>query len=183
MIYLLASPCRPAKMGKWMLSWKGSPKASPIRSSHSPFIMWMAIAFAQEATSVVGPIGKPRILEFVLLAPMARDYYGIVEEISKLNFECCKAHNPIVFKCHWFDPNDTRTTLRLDKSKFDRILSIMVRVSILWLNRPRKFIISHGCAKKTPILWVGTLSSCTINCLSQTMRITTLTQIHRSSIN
>jgi hypothetical protein len=30
----------------------------------------------------------------------------------------------------------------------------------LWLNRPHKFIISHGRAKKTPILSVGTLCSC-----------------------
>ena len=115
-----------------------------------------------------------------------RDYYGIVEEIYELNFECRKAPNPVVFKCHWFDPNVTRTAPEMDKSKFDMILSIKERMSILWLNRPRKFIISHGCAKKTPILSVGTLCSWyrrTVNCLSQTMRITTLTQTHGSSIN
>jgi hypothetical protein len=37
-----------------------------------------------------------------------RDYYDIVEEIYKLNFELCEGHKPIVFKCHWFDPNVTR---------------------------------------------------------------------------
>jgi hypothetical protein len=29
-----------------------------------------------------------------------RDYYGIVEEIYELNFECRKAPNLVVFKCH-----------------------------------------------------------------------------------
>jgi len=38
-----------------------------------------------------------------------RDYYSIVEEIYELNFECRKAPNQVVFKCHWFDPNVTRT--------------------------------------------------------------------------
>jgi hypothetical protein len=42
-----------------------------------------------------------------------RDYYGIVEEIYELNFECRKAPNPVVFKCHWFDPNVTRTTPKI----------------------------------------------------------------------
>ena len=37
-----------------------------------------------------------------------RDYYGIVKEIYELNFEGFKALNPVVFKCHWFDPDVMR---------------------------------------------------------------------------
>jgi len=35
-------------------------------------------------------------------------YYGIVEEIYELHFEGTKQLKPVVFKCHWFDPNKTR---------------------------------------------------------------------------
>jgi hypothetical protein len=37
-----------------------------------------------------------------------RDYYGIVEEIYELNFEGPQALKPVVFKCHWFDPEVIR---------------------------------------------------------------------------
>ena len=37
-----------------------------------------------------------------------RDYYDIVKEIYELNFELRGGHKPVVFKCHWFDPNVTR---------------------------------------------------------------------------
>jgi hypothetical protein len=37
------------------------------------------------------------------------DYYGIVEEIYKLEFQGPNALKLVVFKCHWFDPNVTRT--------------------------------------------------------------------------
>jgi hypothetical protein len=36
------------------------------------------------------------------------DYYGIVKEIYELEFSGPKALKPVVFKCHWFDPNVTR---------------------------------------------------------------------------
>jgi len=36
------------------------------------------------------------------------DYYGIVEEIYELHFEGMKELKPVVFKCHWFDPNEVR---------------------------------------------------------------------------
>jgi len=42
-----------------------------------------------------------------------RDYYGIVEEIYELRFEGRKPLNPVVFKCHWFDLDVTRTTPEL----------------------------------------------------------------------
>ena len=37
-----------------------------------------------------------------------RDYYDIVEEIYELHFEGPKPLNPVIFKCHWFDPNIIR---------------------------------------------------------------------------
>jgi len=45
-----------------------------------------------------------------------RDYYGIVEEIYELHFPfvgTTKDLNPVVFKCHWFDPDVMRKTPEL----------------------------------------------------------------------
>ena len=36
------------------------------------------------------------------------EYYGRIEEIYQLKFEGCKPLSPVVFKCHWFDPEATR---------------------------------------------------------------------------
>jgi hypothetical protein len=38
------------------------------------------------------------------------DYYGRIEEIYELKFRGSKALNPVIFKCHWFDPEVTRRT-------------------------------------------------------------------------
>jgi hypothetical protein len=38
------------------------------------------------------------------------DYYGIIEEIYELNFHGSTSLNPVIFKCHWFDPQVTRWT-------------------------------------------------------------------------
>lgn len=38
------------------------------------------------------------------------EYYGVIEEIYELTFTGCKLLKPVVFKCHWFDPNQTRRT-------------------------------------------------------------------------
>jgi hypothetical protein len=114
------------------------------------------------------------------------DYYDIVEEIYELNFGCRKAPNPVVFKCHWFDSNVMRTTPELGQVKIRQDSVYQGKDVYIMAQQAHKFIISHGRAKKTPILSVGTLCGWyhrTVNCLSQTMRITTLTQTHGSSIN
>src|SRR3954468_18816788 len=36
--------------------------------------------------------------------------YGIVEEINELLYYGENPPNAVVFKCHWFDPKDTRRT-------------------------------------------------------------------------
>jgi hypothetical protein len=41
------------------------------------------------------------------------DYYGLVDAIYELYFDCRTGPNPVVFKCHWFDHNVTRTTPEL----------------------------------------------------------------------
>jgi hypothetical protein len=38
------------------------------------------------------------------------EYYGRIEEIYELSFHGSKPLNPIIFKCHWFDPEITRWT-------------------------------------------------------------------------
>jgi hypothetical protein len=38
------------------------------------------------------------------------EYYGRIEEIYELSFHGSKPLNPIIFKCHWFDPEVTRRT-------------------------------------------------------------------------
>jgi hypothetical protein len=39
-----------------------------------------------------------------------KDYYGIVEEICQLTFPGCKPLKPVLFKCHWLDPDQTQET-------------------------------------------------------------------------
>ena len=41
------------------------------------------------------------------------EYYGRVEEIYELTFEGSKPLNPVIFKCHWFDPAVVRRTPNL----------------------------------------------------------------------
>jgi hypothetical protein len=41
------------------------------------------------------------------------EYYGRIEEIYELTFHGCKPLNPVIFKCHWFDPEVTRRTPNL----------------------------------------------------------------------
>jgi hypothetical protein len=41
------------------------------------------------------------------------EYYGRIEEIYELNFGGCIPLNPVIFKCHWFDPEVTRRTPNL----------------------------------------------------------------------
>ena len=36
------------------------------------------------------------------------EYYGRIKEIYELIFYCCKPVNPVIFKCHWFDPKVVR---------------------------------------------------------------------------
>jgi len=38
------------------------------------------------------------------------EYYGRLEEIYELSFHGCRPLNPVIFKCHWFDPAVTRQT-------------------------------------------------------------------------
>jgi hypothetical protein len=38
------------------------------------------------------------------------DYFGQIEEIYELNFYGSKPLTPVIFKCHWFDPQVTRQT-------------------------------------------------------------------------
>ena len=40
-------------------------------------------------------------------------YYGRIEEIYELSFHGSKALNPVIFKCHWFDPGAMRRTPNL----------------------------------------------------------------------
>ena len=52
-------------------------------------------------------------------------------------------------------------------------------MSTLWLNKPHKFIISHTRAKPTTVFGVGMLCTKyrhTTNCLSQTVKITIMTE-------
>jgi hypothetical protein len=41
-----------------------------------------------------------------------KDYYGIIEEIYQLTFPGCKHLKPVVFKCHWFDPEAQKQSER-----------------------------------------------------------------------
>jgi hypothetical protein len=41
------------------------------------------------------------------------DYHGRVEEIYELEFDGDKPLKPVMFKCHWFNPRETRWTPHL----------------------------------------------------------------------
>jgi hypothetical protein len=76
------------------------------------------------------------------------NYFGRIEEIYELNFYGSKPLTPMIFKCHWFDPQVMRRThSNLGIVKFDKILSYEETMSISWPNRPHKCIISHMRAK------------------------------------
>jgi hypothetical protein len=54
------------------------------------------------------------------------EYYGRLEEIYELSFRGSKPLNPVIFKCHWFDPEVTRRTysnLGLVEIRQDSVLS------------------------------------------------------------
>jgi hypothetical protein len=38
------------------------------------------------------------------------DYFGRIEEIYEFIFHSSKPLTPVIFKCHWFDPQVTRRT-------------------------------------------------------------------------
>jgi hypothetical protein len=42
-----------------------------------------------------------------------KNYYDIVEEIYELEFKGGSSLKPVVFKCHWFDPNVMREYLKI----------------------------------------------------------------------
>ena len=41
------------------------------------------------------------------------EYYGRIEEIYELKFHGLKPLKPVIFKCHWFDPQAVRRTPNL----------------------------------------------------------------------
>jgi hypothetical protein len=54
------------------------------------------------------------------------DYFGRIEEIYELNFHGSKSLTPMIFKCHWFDPQVTRrrhSNLGIVKIRQDSTLS------------------------------------------------------------
>jgi hypothetical protein len=106
------------------------------------------------------------------------EYYGRIEEIYELSFHGSKPLNPVIFKCHWFDPEVTRRTYSnfgLVEVQQDSVLP-GDDVYIVAQQAIYKFIISHMRAKPRSILRVGML--CTryhrmAKYLSQSLRITT----------
>jgi hypothetical protein len=83
--------------------------ALTIESGHILVMTLMDIVFGREAMRQVDPIERPQILEF-LLSALIMLYYGRIEEIYELSFHGSKPLNPVIFKCHWFDPEVTRRT-------------------------------------------------------------------------
>lgn len=48
------------------------------------------------------------------------EYYGRVEEIYELTFEGSKPLHPVIFKCHWFNPDEVRRTPNLGLVEIQR---------------------------------------------------------------
>jgi hypothetical protein len=70
----------------------------------------MYIIFAQQSMGKVSPIEKTTSSVVFMIDLDEVECYGKFEEIYELNFHGFKPLNPIIFKCHWFDPKVTRQT-------------------------------------------------------------------------
>jgi hypothetical protein len=72
------------------------------------------------------------------------DYFGQIEEIYELNFHGSKPLTPVIFKCHWFDPQVTgRTHFNLGIVEIRQDFTLLGDDVISWPNRPHKCIVSH----------------------------------------
>jgi hypothetical protein len=70
----------------------------------------MDTVFAQQTTTKVGLIRKTTCSGVFTPGLDDVDYFGRIEEIYELNFYGFKPLTPVIFKCHWFDPQVTRWT-------------------------------------------------------------------------
>jgi hypothetical protein len=70
----------------------------------------MDTVFAQQATTKSRPNQKTMCSRVFMPGLDEVDYFGRIEEIYKLNFHGSKPLTPVIFKCHWFDPQVTRQT-------------------------------------------------------------------------
>jgi hypothetical protein len=70
----------------------------------------MDTVFTQQTTTKVGLIGKQRVLES--LRPALTMSIILDESKKYMNsfFYGSKPLTPVIFKCHWFDPQVTRRT-------------------------------------------------------------------------
>ena len=59
------------------------------------------------STKTLGQTGRQQILGSCQ-GRDGLDYYGIVKEIIEVNCDFGKKKNPVVFKCHWFNPTRVR---------------------------------------------------------------------------
>jgi hypothetical protein len=84
--------------------------ALPIGSGNFLGMTSMDTIFAQQATTKVGPIEKPRVLESLRPSWMRSSIMGELKNYKNSIFMVPKPFTPVIFKCHWFDPEVTRQT-------------------------------------------------------------------------
>jgi hypothetical protein len=70
----------------------------------------MDTVFTQQATTKVGPIEKQHALEFLRPTLMRSIILEESKKLYELNFHGSKPLTPVIFKCHWFDPQVMRQT-------------------------------------------------------------------------
>ena len=80
-----------------------------LRSVHMINMTSTGIAFVLVAKSNLCPV-KKTTNSGVSAIDGGVEYYGRVEEIYELLYSGENPPNVVVFKCHWFDPKDTRRT-------------------------------------------------------------------------
>jgi hypothetical protein len=77
-------------------------------------------------------------------------------EIYELNFYGSRPLTPVIFKCHWFDPQVTRRThSNLGIVEIQQDSTLLGDDVYIVPNMPHKCIISHMRAKRKNILRVG----------------------------
>jgi hypothetical protein len=78
------------------------------------------------------------------------EYYVIIEEIYELKFYGSKPLNPVIFKCHWFDPEVMRLTysnLGLVEIRQDSVLQ-GDNVYIVTQQATQIYYLSYACQTK-----------------------------------
>ena len=85
----------------------------PIGSCHSPGYDVNGYRFHTKSHEQSRPNRRTTKTRGFMPRDDGIEYYGRIEEIYELMFHGSKPLKPVIFKCHWFDPQAVRRTPNL----------------------------------------------------------------------